>query len=557
MSNEYSRKVERRGRPEGTTQAGKRKRLEPHEQILGTQGQNTNGAQLAQTQAQTQTQTQHCKHPSSAAFLEGEISPKNFGEAFGTPSSSSSIPSATDLLAPPPAKRRRSSPTPSVSNLTRASVEALLPGSAFGHAGPIMKKRHWSVKDEQMLRRSWSTADQADLVALGTSYAEVMVWRSAASIYGCTPPDLFRYGLKQSPPRDADENELFWGALLKLMVHPFWGGDVAVLRLALQLAVMRRAGRRGHVPPLSPPWSHTEPRFLEWVRESHVPGADPDVKAEQRAELAGIAQFRSRTHVTNRWGMRELESLLSWPHEVEGAPDDSLPVFERFLFMLKFEDLRCVESALACMFQGEGNTDMIPENHFAAYMGRSPANARKVTEADRQAVLEQKRMAVIGERREALIRHHLHLSRDELFLLDIPPFDPDPDFHLYSGATEAQMLAIRGQRPPPATYKWAMKTMGGYGDRMALRACGIMAGAFGRLKGAAGELFELQANVKERIIMMDTPWEARQNLPGLLFSSYITGWPRHPPELPSDLILFSAFAHSDEFRDSVFPHFKR
>lgn len=92
---------------------------------------------------------------------------------------------------------------------------------------------------------------------------------------------------------------------------------------------------------------------------------------------------------------------------------------------------------------------------------------------------------------------------------------------------------------------------------MTLRACGIMAGAFGRLTGAAGELFELRANVKERLVIMDTPWEARQNLPGLLFSSYITGWPRHPPELPSDLILFSAFGHTDEFRNSVFPQFKR
>lgn len=531
MPAEHIRRSKRQAEREAATQAGKRQKLEPQEETTATRGQDTTHAQPSKAQ------TRHDNPLTSTAFLEGQISPKNLGDGIGhttgtltrprSPSPSTSP--AAELLAPPPAKRRRTSPTPPVSNLTRASIEALLPGSAFGHAAPIFKKRHWTIKDEHALRKDWSASDEAELVARGTSDAEVIAWRATASVFGCAPPDLFRYGLRQQRRRgdEEDDNRTFWQAMLRLLVHPFWAGsDVAAPRRALQVAVMHRIGPHGHAQPLAPPWSREEPGFVAWVRELHArrpaAAAGSRESAERRVELAGIAEFRSTAQVNSRWGMRELEAIMGrLAQEASRGYYRPVPAFERFLFMVQVEDVVLVERSLGRMYQGNGDpSEVTTMDYFREYWRKLPDEARKVTEADRQWVLQQKRLAIIGERREALIRHRLREAGGHLHLLDIPPFDPDPDFHLYSEVSEAQLLVIRGQRPPPPAYRWARTLLGRRADSMTLHAYGIMARALGAPTGAAGTLFGDWEDAAAKPVA-DAPVDGSRNLAGLLFSSHI------------------------------------
>lgn len=600
-------KGKRRAGPEATTQPAKRQKRKAQEnETPATRGPNTTHTLPATSQ------TQKANPPASTALLEGEISPKNFGtvpKRRGSSSSSTSTSSTTttSLLAPPPRKRRRrASPHPPVSGLTRASVAALLPGSAFGHAAPILARRHWTVKDEHALRKAgWTPSDEAALAARlrprdpaarkpGTPvHAEVLAWRAMAALFGCEPPDLFRYGLKLLRDDDDDsgggeKHELFvaprfWPGLLRLLPHPFWGGDVAALRLALQLAVMHRAGPRGHAGPLAPPWSRVEPAFVQWLRElqalrrgdgdgdgDKVGGIDGWRRemedAERRVEVAGVAEFRSRVQVRDRTGMRELDELIEYgARELAGGVVEPVPAYERFLFMVRGEDVEMVTTALNSMYSTSGDDeeevrvivdaaaeagkkqrrkpDLTVVDFFRTYWHGLPERDREVTEADTQWLLEQKRMAIIAERREALIRHRLQAAGDSLDLLDIPPFDPDPDFHLYSYVNEAQLFTIRGRRPPPATYRWAREHLGHRADAMTLHASATMARCLGPTTGAAGLLIDgrVQAPVFNPTGAYFSHVENLRSRPGLLYSSRELAGRLSPPATKKDLVAFAAW----------------
>lgn len=538
-----SQKGKRQAETQGGAPSSKLRKLAPKE-VTEPQAGTAHPTHSSRTHTQQATASS-----SSAAFLEGEISPKNLGgnpggglKRAGSPSANSTTSTSGLLFPPPPKKRRRLSPTPPVSGLTCASIEALLPGSTFGHAAHIFKERYWTLKNEKALRKDWSSADETQLLALGTSDAEVMVWRTFTSLYNCTPSDLFRYGLKRDSPADEKANSAFWQAMLRLIVHPFWGGDVAALRYGLQLASMSRAGPQGHVRPLAPPWSHTEPQFLDWVRESHATGPRVYRQAERELELAEVAEFRSTAQVINRSGMEQLEHelrtviyhLVKQGYLSDRGPGSSPPVFSSFLFMLGLDEVLLVEKALSRMHRGPENED--GPDFLKAWWDTLQGRDREVTAHDVRDVVQKKRMAIIDERREVLIRHHMHATNSRHCLLDIPPFDPDPGFHMYSDVKEAQLLVVRGKRPPPETYRWAKEKLGISGNSMTTYACGIMSQAFGLAESHAGALFDRKRNRTPVGQVEGTHRKTRQNLAGLLFSSYIAGWPGQPPQLMGDLM---------------------
>ncbi|KAJ9130020.1 hypothetical protein NKR19_g10080 [Coniochaeta hoffmannii] len=75
------------------------------------------------------------------------------------------------------------------------------------------------------------------------------------------------------------------------------------------------------------------------------------------------------------------------------------------------------------------------DSSFLKFWVAQTAEAKFVTAEAKTLYKSEKRLAVIAERREALIRHKIGGKGGRAdaarVLLDVPPFDPDPDFHLF------------------------------------------------------------------------------------------------------------------------------
>lgn len=71
------------------------------------------------------------------------------------------------------------------------------------------------------------------------------LWAMMLHIFNCTPHDLFTWGL-----RDMEGTSKLYGALYKVLPHPFWKGDISKLRYVLQKAVCFRSP--GHLEPIGP-----------------------------------------------------------------------------------------------------------------------------------------------------------------------------------------------------------------------------------------------------------------------------------------------------------------
>ena len=389
-------------------------------------------------------------------IYERAISPKNLVPLWYRESSD-----AESLIHPlpfTPAKRikGRRNFCPKIQGLTAATVEALLPGSAFGHARLILRRGYWSVKDERELRQSWSSEDECELEDTGTSRYEIGVWAVMAEHYRCTPRDLFRYGLRWEPP-DNVANSLFHEALRRLLPHPFFRGDVALLRAALQLAVMNRVGENNHVHMLGPGWSHKDPSFVAWLDETPPKERDKYWQKDRArtAEMRFMAQVLRqlcREIDTDPYGCRRDRGdlhgwLVIFYRDQLAAMGRTAPKLgdwtEGLLFLLQVVDLEALEWAIDRCYsssmslaesQGHG-----VQAYFQSYWARMASESSGDTNTDNYTVGQldsdevkmQKRLAVLAERREALIRIRMHKAKESYRLLDIPPFDPDPGFDLW------------------------------------------------------------------------------------------------------------------------------
>ncbi|KAH8883822.1 hypothetical protein GQ53DRAFT_830278 [Thozetella sp. PMI_491] len=347
----------------------------------------------------------------------------------------------------PPAKRagRRGDFCPKTRHLTAAEVESLLPGSMFDCGRHVMQRGYWSVADEKVLRRSWNWADERVLADVGTPRCEIGVWAIMADLYRCTPRDLFRYGVRWVPDSERrDDHECFHQVLMRLLPHPFFRKNLAILRAALQVAVTYRIGEKSHVPPLGPGWSRELPTFVRWLDEI-------------APEYRGLSWYRDRSRVAEmRWTTQVLRQLSNNTRDnalVEPGPefhgvlaayyrrlqapveDKPLPRAswtDRILFRVQTVDLYALEFTLNSLFVQWPGGHTVYEyfaNYWATLDQAGTGEHERVGPVDRAEVKAQKRLAVLADRREALVRARMHAAGDLYQLLDIPPFDPDPGFH--------------------------------------------------------------------------------------------------------------------------------
>lgn len=95
---------------------------------------------------------------------------------------------------------------------------------------------------------------------------------------------------------------------------------------------------------------------------------------------------------------------------------------------------------------------------FTAYWTPLTPSSRGSTPAHHSAYLDEKRLEILASRREYLIRRRIDPSwstAPAVELLDIPPFDPNPDFGLFAELVNAYNLhVVRGLRAPPAMMEW-------------------------------------------------------------------------------------------------------
>lgn len=118
------------------------------------------------------------------------------------------------------------------------------------------------------------------------------------------------------------------------------------------------------------------------------------------------------------------------------------------------------------------------DSAFLRFWTAQPREARFVAVDQKALYRAEKRLAVLAERREALIRSKVAggaeggaAAVETHTVLDVPPFDPDPDFHLFGEVAAARareegpnaapavpnepgLMVVRGVYTTPATAEW-------------------------------------------------------------------------------------------------------
>jgi hypothetical protein len=316
-------------------------------------------------------------------------------------------------------------------------------------------------------------------------------------------------------------DQRFWVRLLRLLPHPFFMGRLEVLRYALQQAVWFRTSslQAGdyHVQPFAPPWSHAEPGYVAHLKElqSRYPAGSTGwlIKAK---ELVETAEFRARTQVVGRVGMQELVGVMAEERARFYPRWPAVPELEKYLFLLEERDVNFLEVCLDRLDAVQRETQARKalnweEQNFGVSYGEIPCGEIPYVEEHRghraglefvmdpaaavrekncaiepitvdgtfarffrglgkeetfvtadmkAAYLVEKRMGVLADRREAVIRQRISAKggRETSMLLDVPPFDPNPDFHLFQGDTGAVELGglyvVMGVYTTPDISDW-------------------------------------------------------------------------------------------------------
>ncbi|RKU48305.1 hypothetical protein DL546_007810 [Coniochaeta pulveracea] len=453
--------------------------------------------------------------PLRSVWLDG-ISPKSILPAVAT----AECPKVVDVF---PLESSWTSPSWS-------EIYPLLPSSTFGSHHTILQHNLWSEKDEQLLRgRSWSRNDE--LTLLNTIHpSEVLVAHTIKRLYSCRLQDLFRYGLR----RPLHPTPSFWTSLLHLLPHPYFISSLAILRYALQTAILYRFPMGSHTTPLMPPYSGSEPGFLTFLREAQSKYPVGSSAWETRAEeIVQVAEFRCRiqvhAHITSgrsymgTQDKHDLASILGYraPSKPALVPTElGVSEVEKHLFFLTQWDLDTLADCLdeieirdriiqeskkppteaagcsplsPCSSISEAwvvpaGDDLMHTDHFInkkdhvgtkpgtvmrtfnKYWTDLPQESKGSTEAYRQEYLVERRLELLAERREAVIRSRIDPSWgqskqqfglrhtnpvSEVELLDVPPFDPNPNFREFEDLYDLLNLrVIKGNWLTPATKSW-------------------------------------------------------------------------------------------------------
>lgn len=465
----------------------------------------------------------------SRALRADDISPKTIPRPPPLPTPQQVPP------VPPPKKRgRKPKPDPinkpPTAHLTWAMVEPLLPSSTFGTGASIHNRRHWTLKDELALRNAWSDADEAR-VRSTTTEAEFACGVAIPRLYNCQLQDLFRYGLKyihHKPVKagargNVPADQHFWARLYRLLPHPFFQGNIAVLRYTLQQAVCARFGDFDkHTIPMVPPWSHSEPEFITHLKElrERYPVKSMGYRIRSH-ELRATAAFRCLTQIMGKNGMWELEAKMKneAKYTYKGhlnPPAVPAAELEKYLFLIQERDLVFLEHCLdeldkqqrhtqekeagewrgtsghdssrdsswseelaggemplgvpgagasLAMLHAPPRSKNVPlesitvANSFNKFLDGMSEDEKSVTNEQRQMYLAEKRMAILAARREGLVRKRLGLKNGGV-LLDVPPFDPDPDFQNFPPDPEGLVftqdgfLVVMGVYNVPDVQEW-------------------------------------------------------------------------------------------------------
>ncbi|KAB5566980.1 hypothetical protein GE09DRAFT_751828 [Coniochaeta sp. 2T2.1] len=486
----------------GSGQASKRPRIRV---ITRTPPQQHHQQDLGQAPAPGLSQQQ-----ASQAWQEDQISPQSL------------VPPPTPIPQPPPPKKTKPPPAdkPYVGkDLKWKDINARLPSSVFGHTSWI-QRRFWQVKEETELREAWTEEDEK-AIAISISevsasrYLQKLYDCELPDLFSYG----LKYTPPSPDPRGFPQDEDFWIRLARLLPHRLFLGQVFLLRYALQMSVWYRNSRPGtdiglHAWPFLPPWSHTEPGYVAHLRELRAQHpVDSAAYATKTAEITQTAEFRCLTQVENASGMMELCQLMGdLCHDFHSRfPSREVEGHELYLFCLTERDLIFLEHCLdeldaqrryiqeqrartwqethgyarrqtdepqeipyveehrgpyANLDAPQGREKSVPiepvtvDSEFAAFFSSLTREDIYVTNEAMASYRVGKRLAIIAERREAIIRHKLGLRGpdEKRMLLDVPPFDPDPDFHLFTDAQQPEdqvaLMVVQGKFVTPRLAGW-------------------------------------------------------------------------------------------------------
>lgn len=283
-------------------------------------------------------------------------------------------------------------------------------------------------------------------------------------LYGRTPFDLFRYGLKvhTKPTRvipngaeryiDINMTHDLALELSMLMSHPVWHNDLAFFRYALQYAVFCRI--QGHVSPLPAvldAMAHDpQDEFLQSIVKNQNNGELPE---KQWSQLVGDYYYHSLDHGGPKANLDMKELFAKLNNRVKARPARNEQ--DKKLFLLRTIDVRAIKEALDSL-------EIYGEKKWASvesyYRRRQDEMPNKASFPPSMSTMQQwKKRCLLHELREKLIRRKIRLAGQPDNLLDYPEADPIPFYLLSKHVTPDQRDVIRGvvypaeeeQLPPP------------------------------------------------------------------------------------------------------------
>ena len=285
-------------------------------------------------------------------------------------------------------------------------------------------------------------------------------------LYGRTPFDLFRYGLKVDarPLRflttltgkyiNINMTQDLALGLSILISHPIWHNDIALLRFALQYAVYCRI--EDHIQPLPAVLdamaNDTQDEFLQSIIKVQN---NKELPEKQWRQLLGDYYYHSLDHggPHANLDLKELFAELKKRVKPRPATNDQ----EKMLFLLRLSDVRAIGDSLDSL-------EVYGQKKWASvdtYYRQRMDVLRKVTRflPPSSSTLQQwKKACFLHELREKIIRHKIRLAGQPDNLLDYPEVDPIPFYLLSKHVNTSQRAVIRGviysvdeeQLPPPS-----------------------------------------------------------------------------------------------------------
>jgi hypothetical protein len=324
----------------------------------------------------------------------------------------------------------------------------LLPERLFKHIQFISDRQLWTEAKEERLQHDEAEACRKASRTSVDWVEERKLWNLMITDYNCIPADLFRYGLKLEPAAaatstagngtritDAPVHPSF-ANLTKLLCHPAWRGDVALVRWALQKAIACRVAC--HIHPIAACVdfnTDADDSIIDVLMEASK--QDPHSKIREIANYCyrQVAKHGPQTDPTVRAITTWLEANIS----VEVAEEK----VEEELFYLQDRDLQAVMDALdAQMWHGQPMFRLCKEYMEIHNRVYKAASSQPINSDDELA--DCKAECLLHEKREERLRRAFRLQGLGDMLLDFPHRD-SPPYHVWAReVSSAQRRVMAG-----------------------------------------------------------------------------------------------------------------